>query len=113
VKAGTMRIIAVTGESRMKDLPDVPTLKEKGFKQTFFVNWVGLFAPSGVPPAVISTLSEASEKVVKSKGYIGSIEKTGSLVEFMAPTEYQKMVEEEKKVTEAIALELGLKKSKK
>ena len=112
-KAGTMRILAVTGENRMKDLPDVPTLKEKGFKQTFFVNWVGLFTPSGVPPAVISTLSEASEKVVKSKEYIERIEKTGSLVDFMTPMEYQKMFEEEKKATEAIALELGLKKGKK
>jgi tripartite-type tricarboxylate transporter receptor subunit TctC len=112
VKAGNLRILGITGDNRLKDLPEVPTFKEKGFKQTFLINWVGLFPPAGVPQAVVDTLAQASEKVVKSKEFIEAIEKTGSSAEFLTPEQYKKVLEDEKVVAEKIALELGLKKGK-
>jgi len=113
VRAGNMRILVVTGSARLKDLPDVPTFKEKGFKEMFLNNWVGFFAPAGVPKNVVDTLAQASGKVVKSKEFVESIEKTGSVVEFMTPGEYRKSLENERKLTDGIARELGLKQTKK
>lgn len=112
VKSGDVRALVITGTSRMKDLPSIATFHERGYKQTFFNNWVGLFAPVGVPPSVVDTLAQASEKVIKSKEFIDSIEKTGSVVEYVTSAEYLKALEEERKVADTIAKELGLKQSK-
>jgi len=48
VKAGEMRIIAVTSDERVDALPDAQTLKEQGFDASF-VNWRGFFAAPGLP----------------------------------------------------------------
>jgi tripartite-type tricarboxylate transporter receptor subunit TctC len=90
----------------------VATFKEKGLRQTFLNNWVGLFAPAGVPPSVVEILIQGSEKAVRSKEFVESIEKTGSIVEPMTRAEYEKALEDERKVGDTIAHELGLKKSK-
>lgn len=110
VNAGSVRVLAATGNVRMKELPNAATLKEKGFKESFLVNWAGIMAPAGVPEDVISTLAQASEKIIKDKAYIEKVEKTGSVVEFMTPSEFTQMIASDRKITERIANELGLKK---
>ncbi len=47
VKAGEMRVIAVTSDERVDALPEAPTLKEQGFDASF-VNWRGFFAAPGL-----------------------------------------------------------------
>lgn len=57
-KAGRVRILAVTGESRTRALPDVPTLKELGLNaaaDAFF----GLYGPPGMPADVVSRIDRA------------------------------------------------------
>ena len=48
VKAGEMRILAVTSSERVAALPDAPTLREQGVDATF-VNWRGFFGAPGLP----------------------------------------------------------------
>ena len=42
-----IRVIAATGDQRLKRAPDVPTLQELGYKDYYMVNWVALFGPAG------------------------------------------------------------------
>lgn len=112
VRAGNVRILAITGDSRMKDIPNVPTFKEKGYTQTFLNNWIGLFVPAGVPQNVVDTLISASDNVMKSKDFIASVEKAGSIVEHISPADYLKALEIERKTIDTIAREVGLKKGK-
>ena len=109
VKAGNMRALVVSGAKRLKDLPDVPTFKEKGFTQTYLDNWNGLFLPAGVPQYAIDTLASASEKAIKSKESAVVIERTTSTVDYMAGAEYRRMVENERSTIETIASEIGVK----
>ena len=51
----------VRRNARSKALPDVPTLKELGYRPRYYL-WVGLFAPKGTPAAIVSTLSGAIDK---------------------------------------------------
>jgi len=64
VKAGRLRIIAVTGEQRASIMPDVPAINEEvpGYLATF---WYGLAGPAGMPKEVISALNQELARVVK------------------------------------------------
>jgi tripartite-type tricarboxylate transporter receptor subunit TctC len=66
VRAGQLRPLAVITEKRMPDYPDVPTLAELGFAGIGTVQWLAIFAPSGVPQAVIETIHKAAVEAVTS-----------------------------------------------
>jgi tripartite-type tricarboxylate transporter receptor subunit TctC len=58
---GQVRPLAVTGEARMPQLPDVPTLREQGEPDIGIYAWIGLFAPRGTPePRVARLATEAA-----------------------------------------------------
>jgi tripartite-type tricarboxylate transporter receptor subunit TctC len=66
VKAGRLRILAVTGTERSPVMPDVPTVAEAGVPGYEFVLWFGVFAPSGTPKAIITRLNQATVKALQS-----------------------------------------------
>jgi len=53
VTGGKLRAIAVTGDTRSRALPDVPTLAEQGLPGFSALAWWGIFAPAGVPKPII------------------------------------------------------------
>jgi tripartite-type tricarboxylate transporter receptor subunit TctC len=59
--AGTLILVAQTGEQRAKALANVPTLVEAGFKGMVLESWFGVFAPQGTPAAVIKALNGACD----------------------------------------------------
>ncbi len=60
VQAGQLRPLAVVTEQRLPEYPDVPTLAELGYPGVGTLQWLAIFAPRGVPPAVIETLHTAA-----------------------------------------------------
>ena len=56
IKAGKVRALAVTGSTRLPDLPEVPTMAEAGIKGYESTGWFGMVAPAGTPPAVVQRL---------------------------------------------------------
>ncbi|TWG85613.1 tripartite-type tricarboxylate transporter receptor subunit TctC [Cupriavidus gilardii J11] len=65
VKAGKIRMLALTSDRRMPSNPEAPTLQELGYKEYFQVAWWGVFAPKGTPKAVVSRLEETLLTVFK------------------------------------------------
>jgi tripartite-type tricarboxylate transporter receptor subunit TctC len=65
-KAGRLKALAVTSAARATQLPDVPTIAESGYPGFVVVNWYGVLAPAGTPPAVIGKLAQAVAKTVGS-----------------------------------------------
>ena len=59
VKAGRLRPIALTGDTRHPLLPEVPTFAEAGFPQIQAQSWFAMFAPAGVPAPLVEKLSDA------------------------------------------------------
>jgi len=59
IQSGKIRALATTGAERMKILPEIPTVKEIGYKDFEVVEWNGFFVTAGTPPEVIEKLSEA------------------------------------------------------
>ena len=65
VKAGTLRVLAITSPTRSPSLPDVPAIAEtlKGYQ---VLQWYGLLAPAGTPAPIIEKLNAELAKVVNS-----------------------------------------------
>ena len=57
IKSGKVKALATTGKTRSAVLPDVPTMAEAGVPDYEATIWLGLMAPKGTPPAVVSRLN--------------------------------------------------------
>jgi tripartite-type tricarboxylate transporter receptor subunit TctC len=64
VKAGRIRVLAVTMAKRSKLDPDWPTLQEQGVKEVDASNWTALFAPKGTPQPIIDKLNAEVVKIL-------------------------------------------------
>lgn len=63
-----LRVLALTGERRSRDYPDIPTFGEQGFPSLDpMVGWVGVFAPAGLPDAQVERLARDILPVVKGE----------------------------------------------
>lgn len=65
LEGGKIRLLAVSGTERSRHTPDVPTLKELGLVGFEGTSWGGLFVPKGTPPAVVQTLSDTVNRLLK------------------------------------------------
>lgn len=61
---GKIRAIAVTGETRSEDFPDVPTVKESGAEDYVLYSWNAFYVRAEVPEAIRAKLSDAIEQVM-------------------------------------------------
>ena len=59
IKAGRLRVLAVTGDKRSANLPDVPTVAESGLAGFENSSPIWVFAPRGTPQPVVKKLSDA------------------------------------------------------
>jgi tripartite-type tricarboxylate transporter receptor subunit TctC len=79
VKGGTLRALAVTSRTRLKELPDVPTLQEV-LRSELAVqeSWFGMWAPARTPPDVIAKIFLAVSKALRDPALRASFEASGS-----------------------------------
>ena len=80
IKAGTLRCLAVTGDQRWPEMPDVPTMVEAGYKQFVFGVDCALLAPAKTPPAAVKWLETETLKVLKMKDIQDKLHKAGFVV---------------------------------
>lgn len=109
VKAGQVRILAVTGSDRLKVLPDVPTFKEKGIDLTLSL-WRGIAVPAGTPEAVIKKLEEAMQKVVKNQDFIKFAADMGANIEFRGSKDFDKFIAQQDVELANLMEQIGMKK---
>jgi tripartite-type tricarboxylate transporter receptor subunit TctC len=60
IKAGTLRALALTGEQRWHDLPDVPTMIELGYEGFVSETFQGLLAPAGTPQPILDRVAQVA-----------------------------------------------------
>jgi tripartite-type tricarboxylate transporter receptor subunit TctC len=65
IKDGKLIPIGVTGRTRLKHLPDVPTVEEQGYPGVWLTAWSSAIAPAGTPPDVVDKLANAFEEMLK------------------------------------------------
>ena len=108
IRAGRFRALAITGDSRLDALPDVPTFEESGMKNMNLYAWWGIFGPVGVPQTVVRKLDTEIRKAVQSpdvKGRLRSLE----LQELLLPPEkYTPFLQAELRYWQAFLKQTGI-----
>jgi len=63
IKAGRLKVLAVTDSQRSPALPDTPTMAESlpGYE---FNNWYGIMAPAGTPRALVDVLNAEVQRIL-------------------------------------------------
>jgi len=77
VKSGALTAIAITGATRSKLLPDVPTVAESGVANYDITSWFGMFVPVHTPTKIVAKLNEELNEQLQNPEVRKQIEDAG------------------------------------
>jgi tripartite-type tricarboxylate transporter receptor subunit TctC len=63
--AGLLRILAVSSEQRVHQIPNVPTMIESGYPGFKMLNWTGVMAPAGTPRGIVDRIATEISRALK------------------------------------------------
>jgi tripartite-type tricarboxylate transporter receptor subunit TctC len=78
IRAGNLRVLAVTTEKRLAYLPDVPTIAELGYPAYEITSWQGAFAPAGTPKDIVTRLNAEIVALLNEPATRERIEREGA-----------------------------------
>jgi putative tricarboxylic transport membrane protein len=108
MRAGQIRALAITAPERLKDLPDVPTLKEQGL-DLVVSQYRGIAGPKNLPPEIVKVLEDGFKKISDSPEWKAEyLDKFQQINGFMGSAELTKYMDDEYKKNETLFKELGL-----
>ena len=87
VAAGKARLLGVSGATRSRFAPNVPTFAEQGYKDLVFSEWFGFFAPGGTPAPVVMRANEALRAALARKDVIDGLAVMGLEMKSSTPQE--------------------------
>jgi len=87
IKADKLKGLAVTSNSRLTSLPQVPTTREVDLKDFTLDSWFALYAPAGTPNEVVQLLNTEIAKILTSPDLKKRAEDAGTLIEHMGPAQ--------------------------
>ena len=85
IRAGTLRALAVTGETRWYDLPDVPTMRESGYPEIVSDTFQGMFVPAGTPLAIVQRIVRETLEAMKDPLVLEKLQSAGFEVRARGP----------------------------
>ena len=77
IKAGKIRALAQTASGRSRLVADVPTVSESGYAGFEATYWMGLYAPTGTPSAIVLKLNRALNDVLARPDVLQILEQNG------------------------------------
>ena len=80
VKAGRVRLLAVTGKERLAMIPDTPTMAEAGVPGFESLNWNGIVGPARIPRDIVERLNRELVRAIKMPDVVEKIAAQGNFV---------------------------------
>ena len=109
IRSGRFRALAITGDSRLDALPDVPTFQEAGVKNMNLYAWWGIFGPVGTPPAIARKLDSEVRKALQAPDFKARL-RSLELQEFVMPPEkYAAFIQSELRYWQSFLKQTGIK----
>ncbi|QBY51265.1 tripartite tricarboxylate transporter substrate binding protein [Cupriavidus oxalaticus] len=94
-RTGKLKVIAVAGQARSPLLPDVPTFQEGGVPGLERQGWIGLFAPTGTPRAIVDKVSVDVNRVLTNADLRARMVDLGILLKGSSPAAFTDVVKQE------------------
>jgi tripartite-type tricarboxylate transporter receptor subunit TctC len=109
ITAGKLRALATTGLKRLPQLPDVPTLDEKGLKGFDVTTWYGFVAPAKTPKAVLDKIYNETAVVLKDATVKERLGTLGLEVVGSTPQEFSDLIARQSASWAKVINEAGIK----
>jgi tripartite-type tricarboxylate transporter receptor subunit TctC len=103
-----LRALALDGDVRWAELPDVPVLAELGYGKEKVANWFGVAAPAGMPPAMVQRLREEFVKASRDPELQRRLAENGTLIATSTSEEMRAMMVDEVATMEPLVKTLGI-----
>jgi tripartite-type tricarboxylate transporter receptor subunit TctC len=87
-RAGKLRPLAIQGQKRFAELPNVPSITEEGYDLGIEGVWMGVVAPKGTPRPIVEKLAAGFKKMTENKQVIESYAKLGNEFNYLGPDEF-------------------------
>jgi tripartite-type tricarboxylate transporter receptor subunit TctC len=108
VRAGKLKALATPSRMRLKELPEVPTLQEAGFRDFIAEGWLGVFAPAGTPQPVVQRLNQALAKVLAMPDVVAKLTERGVTIAPGTPEAFRAKLGVEVEKWSAVARQSGI-----
>lgn len=95
VRAGQLRMIAVTSPERSPAMPEIPTIAEAGVPGYEATSWFGFSGPAGLPPAITERLSHELRTAMDEPSVARRLTELGFIRRDVTPAQYQAFVRSE------------------
>ena len=95
IQAGKLRPIAIAGNVRDPQLPDVPTVIEAGFPKLQSPFWLGVVAPAGTPDAIVNKLNAAFREAMNDPMTRKRLDTLGAEIKIGTSEDFRKMLAQE------------------
>jgi tripartite-type tricarboxylate transporter receptor subunit TctC len=95
VKAGSLRLLAVTRASRVEGFPDVPSMQEVGVKDFDVFGWYGLSAATGTPKPILERFGAEIVAALADPSVVARIRQMGAEPSPMGPDAYAAFIQAE------------------
>lgn len=110
VRGGKVRLLAVSGDQRLKALPNVPTFVQAGAPGYKVVNFTGLWAPKGTPEAVLETLRKEIAKAMATADVQAFADDLGAVPGVVSGPAFADKLKADAQLWEAVAAKVGIEK---
>ena len=108
MREGKLRALAVTGEARSADFPDVPTMKEIGFPRLTRGFWAGLLAPAGTANEIVTRLNAETNATLVAPEVRASLTKIGVEPAGGSPQDFATLIANEVEAWKTAAKAAGI-----
>ena len=95
VAAGKVKALGTSGKTRSAVMPNTPTISEAGVPGYEATIWLGVVAPKGTPPAIVSRLNGEITKIVNRPDVKAEWTKQGAVAMTMSPEEFGKYMSDD------------------
>lgn len=109
VESGQLVGLAITSQERSPLLPEVPTLKEKGFGRSNLNFWFVLQASAKTPPDVVNRLRQAVARAVQNPAYRKGVTERGVDPFTVPPDDVERFVRDDTAAWRKAVLDMGIK----
>lgn len=108
VQAGTVKLVAVTHNTRVPMRPELPTVAEVGYPELTLNGLGGWFGPKGMSPQLRERIAEDVREAANDPVFEQRLTATGTLKMLGGPAEFIKSIDEQRAVIAAAAKSLGM-----